>query len=580
MLRRAPKVSEQVTWLAALLFFILPLLAQAHSGGLDAYGCHHDRKAGTYHCHRGPFVGRSFSSRAAMLREEQGRHGDHREPLTAPESTRPKSAELLTPVPKPRPTQEPKATTDSGQISGRVIALADGDTITVLDEARTQRKVRLAGIDAPERGQAFAQVSREHLADLIAGKFVTVSYYKCDRHGRLVGSVLLNGRDVGLAQIEAGMAWHFKRYAGEQSAAERQAYARAEERARSNGVGLWVDQNPVPPWEWRKDPARVPTAQEIAKRAFASTVLLLMEDNNGQLLSIGSGFFVRDGVIASNLHVVQGASRGYAKLVGRQGKSEIEGVIAFDLKHDLVVLKVSIGGPPELSLGSSESVEIGDTVYAVGNPRGLEGTFSQGIVSGIRGDKQLLQITAPISPGSSGGPVLNSRGEVIGVSVGVFEGGQNLNFAIASAYLKALLAETGPARPLAYLPPAKDRRSIPADFGQRSVEGVSAGLLAWASQLWERDGSYTLTLQNRLRQAVRNVYCLVIFYDQRGFPVDTDLIHFSDVIPAGLARRVSGKVDASVKRLTTPPSKDNPQLSSLAPTTRLEFRILDFEIVR
>ncbi len=165
--------------------------------------------------------------------------------------------------------------------------------------------------------------------------------------------------------------------------------------------------------------AQAQSAQEIAKRAFASTVLLVMEDANGQPLSLGSGFFVRASEVASNVHVVEGAARGYAKIVGQKAKHDIEGITALDSERDLVVLKISGARASTLSLGSSDLVQIGETASAVGNPQGLEGTFSQGIVSSIRevGTDKLLQITAPISPGSSGGPVLNAKGEVIGVSV-------------------------------------------------------------------------------------------------------------------------------------------------------------------
>lgn len=191
--------------------------------------------------------------------------------------------------------------------------------------------------------------------------------------------------------------------------------------------------------------ANAQTAQEIAKKAFGSTVLLVMEDANGQPLSLGSGFIVRDGQIASNRHVIEGAARGYAKQVGQKTKHDIEGIVAVDPERDLVVLKISGAGAIALTLGSSDAVQVGESVYAVGNPQGLEGTFSQGIVSSIRevGTDKLLQITAPISPGSSGGPVLNSKGEVIGVSVATFRGGQNLNFAIPSVYLRACSKRQG-----------------------------------------------------------------------------------------------------------------------------------------
>ena len=120
-------------------------------------------------------------------------------------------------------------------------------------------------------------------------------------------------------------------------------------------------------------------------------------------------------------------------------------------QRDLVLLKISASQTASLSLGDSDKVEVGDSVFAIGNPQGLEGTFSQGIVSSIReiGSDKLLQITAPISPGSSGGPVLNSEGEVIGVSVATFRDGQNLNFAIPSNYLNALILKADTLTPLA-----------------------------------------------------------------------------------------------------------------------------------
>ena len=109
--------------------------------------------------------------------------------------------------------------------------------------------------------------------------------------------------------------------------------------------------------------------------------------------------------------------------------------------------------PEVILLGNSDLTQVGETVYAVGNPRGLEGTFSDGIISSIRlldGDK-LIQITAPISRGSSGGPVLNQKGEAIGVSVLSVIDGQNLNFAIPSNYLKSLLTKVGVVKPLSHL---------------------------------------------------------------------------------------------------------------------------------
>ena len=312
--------------------------------------------------------------------------------------------------------------------------------------------------------------------------------------------------------------------------------------------------------------ATAQTPQQIAKKAFQSTVLLVMEDANGQPLSLGSGFFVGDGQIATNLHVVEGAARGYAKLVGQETKFKIEGYTAIDEKRDLIILKVTAFGTQAISLGNSDLVEVGQTVYAVGNPRGLEGTFSDGIISSIRlvGTDKLIQITAPLSPGSSGGPVLNRRGEVIGVSVLTIRDGQNLNFAIPSNYLKTLLTKVGYAKSLSQAKPAKGHQSLLANIGgQKGLEGVTAGKLIWKVGPFGKGVSFSM--RNHLRENVKEVHYYVIFYDELGDPIDVLETWFTGTIPAGLAKRVSSPtVLSDVYELTK----------------RVEFRILDYEIVR
>ncbi len=137
-------------------------------------------------------------------------------------------------------------------LSGRVVRIADGDTITVLDASNTQHRVRLQGIDAPESKQDFGTQSKKKLSGLIFGKDVEVAYEKTDQYGRLVGKILLDGRDINLAQVRSGMAWHYKEYEREQSSEDRELYARAEDEARSARRGLWVDTNPVEPSEFRR----------------------------------------------------------------------------------------------------------------------------------------------------------------------------------------------------------------------------------------------------------------------------------------------------------------------------------------
>ena len=193
------------------------------------------------------------------------------------------------------------------------------------------------------------------------------------------------------------------------------------------------------------------TVPQIAKKALAATIYLEMQDNNGTVISRGSGFFVQSNLIATNYHVIEGAARGTAKLVNRHKTYAIEGITAADKTNDLALLKITVYGINPLPLGDSDTVRIGETVYVAGNPLGLEGTVSDGIISSRRDryTKERLQMTAPISPGSSGGPVLNRKGKVIGVSVATFRAleAQNLNFAIPSNYLKALLNRSGIAKP-------------------------------------------------------------------------------------------------------------------------------------
>ena len=190
-------------------------------------------------------------------------------------------------------------------------------------------------------------------------------------------------------------------------------------------------------------------AEQIAETARAATVYLEMTNRNGQHLVIGSGFFVGGNQIATNFHVIAEAASGTAKLVEKPTPYTIEGIIATDEENDLAILEVRMSGIQPLPLGDSDTVKIGQTVYAVGNPKGRKGTFSPGAISNLskKNGKKRLQMTAPISPGSSGGPVLNRKGEVIGVSFATIEDGQNLNFAIPSNYLKELLARSGPAKP-------------------------------------------------------------------------------------------------------------------------------------
>ena len=147
-------------------------------------------------------------------------------------------------------------------LQGKVVGVSDGDTITVLVEGNKPEKIRLVGIDAPEKRQPYGEKSKLNLSRLVFGKIVEVDWSHKDRYGRIIGKVLFpQGNcsskcptiDAGLSQIEAGFAWHYKQYQSEQTANDRIVYSNAERKARQERVGLWSEVNPTPPWSYRRN---------------------------------------------------------------------------------------------------------------------------------------------------------------------------------------------------------------------------------------------------------------------------------------------------------------------------------------
>ncbi|MDP1740981.1 thermonuclease family protein [Polaromonas sp.] len=145
----------------------------------------------------------------------------------------------------------------SETIAGRVVGVTDGDTLTVKDASDQQFKIRLSGIDAPEKGQPFGNLAKESLSEMVFNKQVVVESSKEDRYRRKVGKVQHEGTDVNLEQVKKGMAWHYIAYANEQAPADREAYANAEAEAKSQRRGLWREKMPSAPWEVRRIKAAV-----------------------------------------------------------------------------------------------------------------------------------------------------------------------------------------------------------------------------------------------------------------------------------------------------------------------------------
>ncbi len=198
---------------------------------------------------------------------------------------------------------------------------------------------------------------------------------------------------------------------------------------------------------------------DIAHDSVKSVVTIVTADAAGRTMGRGSGFFVStDGKIVTNYHVIAGADSAIVKL-SDGGIYGVEGIVGDDKGKDVAVLKLKASGRefPFLPRGDAGQVKVGDQIVAIGSPLGLEGTVSTGVISATKRtlpgfDIEFLQITAPTSPGSSGGALLNSNGEVVGIPFEQMVSGQNLNFAIPITYVLPLISDA-PAKPFPSVPP-------------------------------------------------------------------------------------------------------------------------------
>ena len=229
----------------------------------------------------------------------------------------------------------------------------------------------------------------------------------------------------------------------------------------------------------------------ILKENDSALALILSADDNS--VSLGSGFFIGDGsAVVTNFHVISGAK----KVVLKTGTGQVlssDTVYAFDEKKDVAVLKVTgANGAHVVALGDSDKVAIGESIVVVGNPEGFEKSVTSGLVSGLRtlDEQKLFQISAPISHGSSGGPVFNDRGQVIGVVVAFWKDGQNLNFAIPINRVSEMWAKRREVS-LSSLPAptetiAKVSGEIEGGWAATFADSVSSGQLSFTMM---QDGS-------------------------------------------------------------------------------------------
>ena len=230
--------------------------------------------------------------------------------------------------------------------------------------------------------------------------------------------------------------------------------------------------------------AEQPTPREIAARVRPALVLI-SSVNDGEVSGHGSGFIVsEDGRIVTNRHVIEGAGSLRVQLATGEIYDNVY-FISDDERRDLAILRIPETGLPALPIGDDRQTAVGDRVYVMGNPMGLEGTFSDGLIAAMRtiDGVAMLQITAPISTGSSGGPVLNEAGEVIGVATLTMEEGQNLNLAVPARYAKGLMAMNEDPQPFATV--ASRFATAGPSFGGSSLPAPTSDMEPWMRVLTE-----------------------------------------------------------------------------------------------
>jgi endonuclease YncB( thermonuclease family) len=144
-------------------------------------------------------------------------------------------------------TREGQSVTDF-DLTGHVVRIADGDTVSILDHSNTQHKVRLFGIDTPERDQPYGKAAKKVLAQLIGEKPVDVVIVTTDSYGREVGTLYSDGVNINVAMVARGYAWWYQYYAPHEHALQE-----AEQQARAQDLGLWAEPRPIAPWDWRRN---------------------------------------------------------------------------------------------------------------------------------------------------------------------------------------------------------------------------------------------------------------------------------------------------------------------------------------
>ncbi len=308
---------------------------------------------------------------------------------------------------------------------------------------------------------------------------------------------------------------------------------------------------------------------EVYRSAKESVVLIVAYDALGIPSSLGSGFYFEKNKIATNYHVIEKASKIVFKHIGSKSFHTVTKVSSYSKNLDLAILSVEKPGGP-LKIRDNSTVDIGEKVIAIGNPRGLEGSVSEGIISATRGEGRLkyFQITTPISPGSSGGPLFDENGNVIGVTTATLKNSQNLNFAMPAKLLLSLREKSK-----AWEPAIASKSRLPVKKGSGGIDLV----------LFDFEGVYgemQFSLKNNNQSPVKKISYILIFREKR----TREVVHYvlkkeNSIIPPGMAKRVrfkEGNLRGFMNRERRPYKLGDGYLTALVD---VELRVLTYDFI-
>lgn len=304
------------------------------------------------------------------------------------------------------------------------------------------------------------------------------------------------------------------------------------------------------------------SASDIYSQTKAAIVLIIAFDQNQIPLSQGSGFFINSTTVITNFHVIEGASEIKIKPIGSDEYLPKSMPVKVSETHDIAIIETSAYTH---QLDTDTSIQsVGEKVFAIGNPSGLEGTISEGIVSGIRTtDFEVIQITAPISPGSSGGPVLNEKGKVIGISTFTLANSQNLNFAVPVKYIASCSN---------YIPTKNAKRA------QRVQSNSGIAMTKFnkeSSEFYEQ-----ISLKNNTNDVVKDIVGVLIYRDMKNEIIDYKIINPNIIIPPGLAKMFEQRSFDQSQRYHYYKTNTGGMPGYMLDFFKVDFRLLSYEIER